>query len=257
MVDAWLAAMKDASGHRTGDPPEADVSGPQGPRRAALAVLSLVPRPRQVEHDDLLAAVRRPLARPRQITVVNPGPGAGKTVTTMMLGLTFGQARGGSVLAWDNSGAPGGLRRRATRGEETRRVRDLRRLASRASRPDGPDRLGGIGAGLDGAGHPDGANPLDRVSGFLFSQGDANFDVLTFSDVSDVYSGSTFRAIREVVALNYRLLVVDTGNDVAAANWLAALDATDQLVVAISPSSSWTTSIGPGAAPTSGGPWSY
>ena len=209
-VDAWLSAMKDTSGQRTGD--RFDLTAPGGPRRAALAVLSLMPRPRHVEHDDLLAAVRRQLAGPRQITVVNPCPGSGKTVTALMLGLTFGRARGGSVLAWDTSGAPGGLGDRATRGDQTRRVRDLRQLAD---------------------GHPD----LRGVSGQLWSQGPEPFDVLTIRDSHGrrgPLSGADFRAVRDAVAGHYRLVIVDTGNDVAAQAWLAALDATDQLVVAVS-----------------------
>jgi CobQ/CobB/MinD/ParA nucleotide binding domain. len=210
LVEAWLSAMKDTSGQRTGD--RSDPDSPEGPRRAALAVLSLMPRPRQVEQDDLIAAVRRNLVGTRQITVVNPSPGSGKTVAALMLGATFGQARGGSVLAWDTSGAPGGLGDRATRGDQTRRVRELRQLAD---------------------GHPD----LRGLSGHLWSQGAESFDVLTLGDFRGLrgpLSAAEFRAVRDVVAGRYRLLIVDTGNDITAQTWLAALDATDQLVVAVS-----------------------
>jgi hypothetical protein len=204
-VEAWLAAMKDTSG-RTGDRSD---GAPDGPRRAALAVLSLVPRPRQVEHDDLLAAVRRTLAGPRQVTVVNPGPGSGTTVAALMLGLTFGQARGGSVLVWDTSGAPGGPGDRAARGDPTRPVRDLW--------PDGP------------ADRPDLADHLLRP-------GAESFDVLAPRDSGGrrtPLDAAEFRAVRGVVAALYRLLIVDLGHDIATPTWWAALDATDQLVVTI------------------------
>ncbi|MBX6748668.1 MAG: ParA family protein [Micromonosporaceae bacterium] len=208
LVDAWLSAMRDTSGHRTGDPPEAK---PEGPRRAALAVLSLMPRPRHVEHDDLLAAVRRGLIGTRQVTVVNPSPGSGKTVTALMLGLTFGQARGGSVLVWDTSGTPDGLARRATRTAPP--VGDARQSLTHFH-----------------------AN-IDELSVRLWRQDPELFDVLTKDDIvapGGRFGGAEFRALRQAIAGRYRLLIVDTGNDIAAQTWLAALDATDQLVVAVS-----------------------
>jgi ATPases involved in chromosome partitioning len=210
LVDAWLSAMKDTSGHRTGDPPEGDAAKPEGPRRAALAVLSLMPRPGQVELDDLLAEVRRGLTGTRQVTVVNPAPGSGKTVAALMLGLTFGQARGGSVLVWDTSGTPDGLIRRAARTTPP----------GYDARPPTPSQAGN-----------------DTMSVRLWRQEPEFFDVLTLDDISTPsgrLGGAEFRALRQAVADRYRLLIVDTGNDVAAQTWLAALDATDQLVIAVS-----------------------
>jgi MinD-like ATPase involved in chromosome partitioning or flagellar assembly len=47
-------------------------------------------------------------------------------------------------------------------------------------------------------------------------------------------TAAAFAEIREVVSRFYKLIVVDTGNNVRAANWQAAIDATDQLVVTMS-----------------------
>jgi MinD-like ATPase involved in chromosome partitioning or flagellar assembly len=47
-------------------------------------------------------------------------------------------------------------------------------------------------------------------------------------------TAAAFADIREVVSRFYKLIFVDTGNNVRAANWQAAIDATDQLVVTMS-----------------------
>jgi len=43
-----------------------------------------------------------------------------------------------------------------------------------------------------------------------------------------------FRDLREVVGRFYKIILVDTGNNVRAENWQAAVDATDQLVITMS-----------------------
>jgi MinD-like ATPase involved in chromosome partitioning or flagellar assembly len=50
----------------------------------------------------------------------------------------------------------------------------------------------------------------------------------------EMLTASAFREIREVVGRFYKLLLVDTGNNVRAENWQAAVDATDQLVITMS-----------------------
>src|SRR5262249_25378607 len=49
-------------------------------------------------------------------------------------------------------------------------------------------------------------------------------------------SARGFRDVRAVLGRCYKLIVVDTGNDSTAPNWRAAIDATDQLVLAMSAS---------------------
>ena len=47
-------------------------------------------------------------------------------------------------------------------------------------------------------------------------------------------TAAAFAEIREVVSRFYKLIFVDTGNNVRAQNWQAAMDATDQFVVTMS-----------------------
>jgi hypothetical protein len=47
-------------------------------------------------------------------------------------------------------------------------------------------------------------------------------------------TASAFAEIREIVSRFYKLIFVDTGNNVRAQNWQAAMDATDQLVITMS-----------------------
>lgn len=63
------------------------------------------------------------------------------------------------------------------------------------------------------------------------------FDVLASDEsatAGEMLTSRAFGNIREVVSRFYKLIVVDTGNNVRAANWQSAIDATDQLVVTMS-----------------------
>jgi MinD-like ATPase involved in chromosome partitioning or flagellar assembly len=50
----------------------------------------------------------------------------------------------------------------------------------------------------------------------------------------EMLTAAAFREIRDVVGRFYKLILVDTGNNVRAENWQAAVDATDQLVITMS-----------------------
>src|SRR5690606_20809988 len=50
----------------------------------------------------------------------------------------------------------------------------------------------------------------------------------------EMLTARAFRDIRDVVGRFYKLILVDTGNNVRAENWQAAVDATDQLVITMS-----------------------
>jgi MinD-like ATPase involved in chromosome partitioning or flagellar assembly len=163
-----------------------------------------------------LASVRRAFGGLRQVTVVNPKGGAGKTVATLLLGLTFGQARGGFVLAWDNNETQGTLGMRAQQDVHSRTVRDLLHDLGRFSQGDG--RVGELAA-------------------YVRTQDEAMFDVLASDEAAtagEMLTARAFRDLREVVGRFYKLLLVDTGNNVRAENWQAAVDATDQLLITMS-----------------------
>ena len=76
-------------------------------RRGTFGLVRLRPNRREREGRANIAAVRRVFGGLRQITVVNPKGGAGKTVATLMLGLAFGHTRGGFVLGLGQQRDPG------------------------------------------------------------------------------------------------------------------------------------------------------
>lgn len=185
-------------------------------RRGTFGLVRLRPSGREREGRLDLAAVRRAFGGLRQVTVVNPKGGAGKTVATLMLGLTFGQSRGGFTLAWDNNETQGTLGMRAQPDLHGRTVRDLLRDLDRFA--DGNGRIG-------------------EVAAYVRAQDGAMFDVLASDEAAtagEMLTGRAFRDIRAVVGRFYKLILVDTGNNVRAENWQAAVDATDQLVVTMS-----------------------
>ena len=162
------------------------------------------------------STVRRNFGGLRQVTVVNPKGGAGKTVAVLLLAMTFGQRRGGYVLAWDNNETQGTLGMRAQQDFHARTVRDLLR-------------------DLD---HFRGAHGrVGDLSQYVRAQGEGMFDVLASDEsatAGEMLTAMAFGEIREVVSRFYKLIFVDTGNNVRAENWQAAIDATDQLVVTMS-----------------------
>ncbi|MEU0553979.1 chromosome partitioning protein [Dactylosporangium sp. NPDC006015] len=184
--------------------------------KGTLGVLSLSPGRRELEFRRDVDLVRRNFGGLRQVTVVNPKGGAGKTVAVLLLAMTFGQKRGGYVLAWDNNETQGTLGMRAQQDFHNRTVRDLLR-------------------DLD---HFQGAQGrVGDLSQYVRAQGEGMFDVLASDEsatAGEMLTAQSFGEIRDVVSRFYKLIVVDTGNNVRAENWQAAIDATDQLVVTMS-----------------------
>ena len=80
------------------------------------ALVRLSPGRHEQEMKRDIEMVRRNFGGLRQVTVVNPKGGAGKTVAILLLAMTFGQKRGGYVLAWDNNETQGTLGMRAAAG---------------------------------------------------------------------------------------------------------------------------------------------
>jgi MinD-like ATPase involved in chromosome partitioning or flagellar assembly len=192
-------------------------TGVQGAIRKVTFGL-IKPRPGAKEQEDrrLTEVVRRNFGGLRQATVVNPKGGAGKTVAALLMAMTFGQKRGGYVLAWDNNETQGTLGMRALQDFHLRTVRDL--LRDLRFFQDVHGRVGDL-------------------SQYVRSQGEAMFDVLASDEsatAGEMLTADAFRDIREIVSRFYKVIIVDTGNNVRAPNWQAALDTTDQLVVTMS-----------------------
>lgn len=161
--------------------------------------------------------IRRSIAGLRQITFTNPKGGSGKTTAALLTGMTLGQLRGGYVLAWDNNETQGTLGVRASRDDHANTVRDL--IA------DLPAFSGPV------------AGRVGDLAKYIRSQGDEMFDILASdeqAEAGEMMTAAAFQAVREVVGRFYKIICVDTGNNVRAANWAASIDSTDQLVVTAS-----------------------
>lgn len=161
-----------------------------------------------------IAAVQRSLSGPRTIVVLNPKGGAHKTTATLLIAATFGIYRGGYTLAWDNNETMGTLGVRAQAARHTNTAVDLLRDL---------DRFTDVRSARVG--------DLDN---YVRSQGDAQFDALA-SDLDPAGAASiddvAFRRLHATLSRFYRVLVIDTGNNMRASNWEAAVETADQLVI--------------------------
>ncbi|MFF5294948.1 MinD/ParA family ATP-binding protein [Paractinoplanes globisporus] len=184
--------------------------------KTAMGLVKLSPSRREQEYKQDVEMVRRNFGGLRQVTVVNPKGGAGKTVAVLLLAMTFGQKRGGYVLAWDNNETQGTLGMRAQQDFHARTVRDMMRDLH-------------LFRGAHGR--------VGDLSQYVRAQGEGMFDVLASDEsatAGEMLTAGAFAEIREIVSRFYKLIFVDTGNNVRAQNWQAAIDATDQLVITMS-----------------------
>ncbi len=198
----------------------AEPSATMGPRAlirtATGGLVRMAPGKREQEYKRDVEMVRRNFGGLRQVTVVNPKGGAGKTVAVLLLAMTFGQKRGGYVLAWDNNETQGTLGMRAQQDFHARTVRDMMRDLH-------------LFRGSHGR--------VGDLSQYVRAQGEGMFDVLASDEsatAGEMLTAGAFAEIREIVSRFYTLIFVDTGNNVRAQNWQAAMDATDQLVITMS-----------------------
>ncbi|MCW2137346.1 MinD/ParA family ATP-binding protein [Actinoplanes cyaneus] len=183
-------------------------------RRATGGLVSLRPGEEEMRHRTAVASVQRSLRGPKTIVVVNPKGGAHKTTATLLTAATFGVHRGGYVLAWDNNETRGTLGWRAVAARHTNTavnlLHDLERFADvRSAR-------------------------VGDLDNYVRSQGSAQFDVLA-SDEDSASAASidadAFGALHRTLSRFYRITVIDTGNNMRASNWQAAIDAADQLLI--------------------------
>ena len=75
---------------------------------------------------------------------------------------------------------------------------------------------------------------IGDLGAFVRSQGDAHFDVLASDerpDVTGTIRAQDFDAVHKLLERFYRVILIDTGNNMRAENWLAAAGAADLLVV--------------------------
>lgn len=177
---------------------------------------AISPRPGKAEQSrlDRERLVQRRLDAPRTIVVLNPKGGAHKTTSTLLLAATFGTQRGGATLAWDNNETRGTLGWRAQNAPHHRTAVDLLEDLDRFATPDRAS--------------------LAALDTYVRTQVDARFDVLASDEdaaASSTIDATAFDRLHDVLSRYYRLLIVDTGNNMRASNWVAAVAAADQLVI--------------------------
>ncbi|BAS07263.1 ESX-1 secretion-associated protein EspI [Arthrobacter sp. Hiyo4] len=183
-------------------------------RRFSRNSLSLGPGRRELAHLDAVEEVQRRLDGPRTVVVVNPKGGAHKTTATLLLAATLGIQRGGYTLAWDNNETRGTMGWRAPLAGHAGTAVDLMREVDRFEDPV----LGRVG-------------DLDR---YVRYQGSAQFDVLASDE--DAAGAATigsreFDRLHTALRRFYRIIMVDTGNNMRSSNWEAAVAAADELVI--------------------------
>ncbi len=183
-------------------------------RRWTLGLIKPKMGQKEREHREARAAVQRSFSGPRTIVFANPKGGAAKTTSVLAAGYTFGTIRGGGVVAWDNNETRGTLGIRGERANHQNTTRELLDDLERFSDVY-ESRIGDLGA-------------------FVRAQGDAHFDVLASDERADVtgqIKESDFGAVHRLLERFYHLILVDTGNNLRAENWLAAAEEADLIVV--------------------------
>ncbi|WP_375474512.1 cobalamin biosynthesis protein CobQ [uncultured Jatrophihabitans sp.] len=163
---------------------------------------------------DAILRIRRSFSRPMTVVVIQPKGGAGKTPTTICLSAAFGAHRGGYVVGWDDNETRGTLAVRVANPDDRRTTAwDL--LGDLAAFERFDARVGDLGH-------------------YVRSQPDAHFDAL----VSDDHPGNMsqigeqeYQRLHTVLQRFYRMIVVDTGNNVRSPNWQAAVNSADAVVV--------------------------
>lgn len=183
-------------------------------RRLSGGLISPKPSADEQSKHEQTTRVQKRLDGPRTIVVLNPKGGAHKTTSTLLLAATFGRLRGGSTLAWDNNETRGTLGWRAQHSPHHRTAVDLLNDLERFENPS--------------------VASLSQLDEYVRTQVDARFDVLASDEdaaATSTIDDAAFDRLHHTLSRYYRLLVVDTGNNMRASNWVAAVAAADQLVI--------------------------
>lgn len=156
----------------------------------------------------------------RTILVANPKGGARKTTTTYILGAMIGSTRGGSTIAWDANETMGTLGERAQTDRHHRTVVDLLE--------DGAQHFLDIDSARVGI-----------LDAYVRNQGDCHFDVLASDENpsrQDQIDAAGFQKVHDILSHFYRMILVDTGNNIRAEHFVEAQKHADQLVIPVAAS---------------------
>lgn len=192
----------------------ADHGWRKGIRRVTGGVISPGPGRSEAAYRGRVARIQRNFDGPKTIVVINPKGGAHKTTATLLIAATFGIHRGGYTLAWDNNETRGTLGWRSRHAQHANTAvnlaQDLARFADlRTAR-------------------------VGDLDDYVRSQASEQFDVLASDeDAASAASidAAAFMALHRTLSRFYRVIVVDTGNNMRASNWQAAVSVADQLVI--------------------------
>jgi MinD-like ATPase involved in chromosome partitioning or flagellar assembly len=171
-------------------------------------------KPAELLHRQAVLDIQHGFSRPMTVVVIQPKGGAGKTPTTIGLAAALGAYRGGYVVGWDDN--------------ETRGTLAVRTVNRDSQRTTVWDFLGALSSfeRLDAR--------VGDLSYYVRSQGEAYFDALVSDDhpANMAQIGEDeFRRIHAVLQRFYRIIVIDTGNNVRSPNWQAAVNAADVVVI--------------------------
>ena len=186
----------------------------QGWRGATTKIgLRLNPASKELRWREDVKLVSQHWPGPRTIAVANGKGSANKTPTTVMLAAVLARYGGAGVLAWDNNETRGSLAWRTQRAGHSSTVLDLVPQAETL-----------LGTGAQSA----------EMSYFAHHQPEDKFDVLHSDQSIDgkhEVSGEEVDAIHRVAAKYYRMIIMDSGNNERAVNWLSMIERSQQLVV--------------------------
>ncbi|MFI1769051.1 MinD/ParA family protein [Streptomyces sp. NPDC020800] len=168
----------------------------------------------EAAHRRALDQIQAGFSGPRTIVLVNPKGGATTTTSTLLASRTFGVHRGGGVIAWDNNETRGTLGQRARSAAQVNTAREL---------------LDNINVFADSA-----TARIGDLGLYVRGQGGAHFDVLASDERPEVtghIASTDVDRLHQLLQRFYKLILIDTGNNMRAPNWLTAVHSADLLVV--------------------------
>ena len=143
------------------------------------------------------------------IMVANPKGGTGKTPISLLLAGVFGEARGGGVVVVDND---------ENRGTAVSLL--LPAPADGGGPAEAADRLEGPEA------------QFTDLAYYLAHQTSGKYYVLASDEsVTRKLDEEVFARAHRILSRFFGVIIIDSGNNEIASNWLAALDVADGLVV--------------------------
>ena len=179
-------------------------------RRGWRSLLGLGPSQRELLETAQLDAVRAQFERPVTLVVANPKGGTGKTPISLLLAGEFGDARGGGVVVVDNNENRGTAAFRSY-FPHRRTVADLLEAADRLEGPEAQ---------------------FTDLAFFLAHQTSGKYYVLASDEsVTRQLDAKVFARVHRILSRFFGVIIIDSGNNEMASNWLAALDVADGLVV--------------------------